>query len=121
MNLEQLMVYRKSMEIGEEVYAMVNKWPPFDKYTLGSQLVKSADSMSGNIAEGYGRYHFKENKLFCFYSRGSMFETDCWIRKAEQRKLIPASDASRIYMELESNKRLLNGYINSIGTRKDGQ
>jgi len=118
MELENLMAYKKAMEIGEELYRIVDRWTFFDKDTLGKQLVRSADSMAGNIAEGYGRYFYKENRQFCYYSRGSMFETGCWIKKAAIREIIPAQTAVELYSELENNKKLLNGYIRSIGRGK---
>lgn len=75
MKLEELNVYNLSMELGEIIWGIVEKWNYFEKDTIGKQLVRAADSIAANIAEGYGRYHFKENKQFCFYSRGSLFET----------------------------------------------
>ncbi len=72
--LEDLVAYQVAIEIGDEIYDLVVKWSFFDKDTLGKQIVRSADSIALNIAEGYGRFHFKENKNFCFYSRGSQFE-----------------------------------------------
>ena len=61
MNIESLKVYEKSMDLGEEVWAMVGKWNFFEKDTAGKQLVRSADSVAANISEGYGRFHYKVN------------------------------------------------------------
>ncbi|WP_367119197.1 four helix bundle protein [uncultured Mucilaginibacter sp.] len=52
------------------MWFIVLGWEYFSKDTLGKQLVRSADSIGANIAEGFGRYHFKENKNFCYFSRG---------------------------------------------------
>jgi four helix bundle protein len=54
MNLEELKIYNISMEIGDEVWKMVDSWNRFEKETLGKQFVRAADSISLNIAEGYG-------------------------------------------------------------------
>lgn len=81
MRLDDLNVYKESMTIGEEVWDLVNQWDYFAKDTVGKQLVKSVDSISANISEGYGRFHYKENKQFCYYSRGSLTETSTWIKK----------------------------------------
>lgn len=64
--LEDLEIYKISMEIGDVVYDIVSGWNQFDKDTLGKQLVKAADSMALNISEGYGRFYYKENKNFCY-------------------------------------------------------
>jgi four helix bundle protein len=65
-SLETLKVYQSAMTIGEDCWELVSKWDSFAKQTLGNQLVRAADSIAANISEGYGRYSFKENKLFCY-------------------------------------------------------
>ncbi len=67
-SVNDLEIYRESMRIGEVVWEFVAGWPYFAKDTVGKQLVRAADSMAANLAEGYGRYHFKENQKFCYYS-----------------------------------------------------
>ena len=85
---------------------------------LGKQMIRSSDSVAFNIAEGYGRYHYKENILFCTYSRASLIETQCGLQKALNRGLI----SSEFYVEcIELSELLgkkLNSYIRSIGPRK---
>ena len=78
MNLEELQVYQLSMEIGEKVWQIVIKWDYFAKDSVGKQLVKAIDSVAANLSEGFGRYFYKENKQFCYYSRGSLFESKTW-------------------------------------------
>jgi four helix bundle protein len=67
--LEDLKVYQLAMEIGDEIWVLLDLWLYFAKDTLGKQLTKSADTIGLNIAEGYGRFYFKENKNFCYYAR----------------------------------------------------
>ncbi len=86
--LIDLEVYKVALEIGDKVSDIVNKWDFFHKDTLGKQFVRAADSIALNIAEGYGRFFYKENKNFNYYSRGSAFECTCCIRKALKRNLI---------------------------------
>ena len=78
MNLEELQVYQLSMEIGEKVWQIVIKWDYFAKDSVGKQLAKAIDSVAANLSEGCGRYFYKENKQFCYYSRGSLFESKTW-------------------------------------------
>ena len=113
--MEDLVVYQLAIEIGDDIYKMVIAWPFFDKDTLGKQIVRSADSIALNIAEGYGRFHFKENKNFCFYSRGSQFETNAALIKAKNRNLVDQDTFNSINQKLERFHKLLNGYIKSIG------
>ena len=104
------------MEIGDIFWNVVTKWEYFEKRTLGAQLVDAADSIALNIAEGYGRFHYKENKNFCYYSRGSAKETLTAVRKARSRDLISEEDFKILNDKLELFFRLIYGYINSIGT-----
>ena len=76
------------MEVAETVWEIVTKWDYLAKDTIGKQLVRSIDSVGANLSEGFGRFHFKENKHFCYYSRGSLYESKTWITKAHHRKLI---------------------------------
>lgn len=62
MKLEDLNVYNFAMELGEEVWICVENWDGFSKNSYGKQLVNAADSIAANISEGFGRFHYKENK-----------------------------------------------------------
>jgi four helix bundle protein len=86
--LEDLEIYQLALAIGEDVWQVVDRWSYFPKRTIGTQFVDAADSISANIAEGYGRYSYKDRKLFCYYSRGSLMETKNWATKAVERKLL---------------------------------
>ena len=112
--LEDLIVYQLAMEIGADIYMSVVTWPYFDKETLGKQIVRSADSLALNIAEGYGRFHYKENKTFCFYSRGSLLETRTSLIKSRERNLIEENLFANIHNKLEHFHKLLNGYIKAL-------
>jgi four helix bundle protein len=115
MKLTDLRVYNLSSEIGDMIWDIVEKWDYFQKDTIGKQFVKSADSISANIAEGFGRFHFKENKNFLYYSRGSAYETLDWLSKAKRRELINDSEANTLEDKIQSFLIKLNAYINSIG------
>lgn len=119
LKLEDLEVYKVAMEIGELVWQIVSKWEYFEKKTLGVQFVNAADSIAFNINEGYGRFHYKENKNFCYYSRGSAKETLTAIFKAKERSLLTEEEYSIISQKLELYFRLMFGYINSIGKSVD--
>ena len=118
LKLEELKVYCVAVEIGELVWNIVLTWNPFAKHTLGKQFVEAADSISFNIAEGYGRFHYKENKNFCYFSRGSAKETSSAVEKAKARLLISHQEYEQLKEKLELYFRLMFGYINSIGPKK---
>lgn len=111
MNLESLEVYQITMELGDDIWNLVSQWKYFDKDTIGKQLVRSADSVSANIAEGYGRYFYKETRQFLFYTRGSLLETKSWIVKAYHRNLINEHEYKIQIQKLEEPHKKLNGFL----------
>ncbi len=115
MDLEDLQVYKLSMEIGEKVWSIVNDWDYFTKDTVGKQIVRSSDSIAANISEGFGRYHFKDAKNFLYYSRGSLYETRTWLTKAKNRNLISEEEFQIFESEIKNLAVKLNNYIKSIG------
>ena len=116
--LEDLEVYKIAMDIGELAWNNVSKWEYFPKKNIGDQFTRAADSIALNIAEGYGRFHYKENKQFCWYARGSLFETKSANQKALDRALISRVDYDTIFNKLIHCHKLLNAYIKSIGVNK---
>lgn len=113
--IEDLELYTLSKTFSDEIWFIVINWEYFAKDTLGKQLARSADSIGANIAEGFGRYHFKENKNFCYFSRGSIIETKGWLRKARTRKLIDEDKFKRLLIQLETIHLKLNIYIKFTG------
>ena len=95
--LEDLEIYQSALKVGKTIWEMVMKWKYFEKKTLGEQLVRAADSIAANIAEGYGRYFFKDRKQFCYYSRGSLMETKTWIVKTFERELISQEQYDELF------------------------
>jgi len=117
MRLEEIRVYNLALELAEKVWEIVSKWNYFAKDTIGKQLVRAVDSVAANISEGYGRYYYKENKQFCYYSRGSLYETKTWLEKAHKRRLIDDETFGVFLQNIEAIGIKLNNYINSIGKK----
>lgn len=80
--------YVLSFHLSNIVWDIVMKWEWLAKKTIGVQFINAADSISANIAEGFGRYHKKDKIKFYRYSSGSTKECFDWNEKAKVRKLI---------------------------------
>jgi four helix bundle protein len=113
--LEDLEVYQLAELFGDEIWEIVITWDFFAKDTVGKQMVRPSDSISSNIAEGYGRFHYKENKNFCYFSRGSIIETKGWLKKSKNRKLLSDEQYNTLFAQLELIHLKLNAYIKFIG------
>lgn len=112
--LETLEVYNQAEFFSDKIWAIVEKWDYFTKDTIGKQLTRAADSISANIAEGYGRYYYKESKQFYFYARGSIQETKSWLSKCKRRNLIDTEFSTELYAEAERLLHKLNAYIKFV-------
>lgn len=112
--LEKLEVYILAEAFSDKIWSIVAELDYFKKDTIGKQLVRSADSISANIAEGYGRYFYKESKQFYFYSRGSIQETKSWISKCSRRKIIEENLAQELIAEAEKILAMLNAFIKFV-------
>lgn len=121
MRLEELNLYNNADAISDRIWEIVEEWDFYRKDTIGKQLVRASDSISANIAEGYGRFFFKENRNFCYYSRGSLLETKTWLGKAHRRNLITSDLFNSITNELETLHKSLNAYIKYITDQSKNQ
>ncbi|MGZ4035883.1 MAG: four helix bundle protein [Bacteroidia bacterium] len=115
--LEDLDVCNLSNELADEIWNVVINWSFLAQDTVGKQVIRSSDSIAANIAEGYGRYFYKENRQFCFYSRGSILETKTWIKKAKNRSLINEEQYNNLFSKLELIHLKLNAYMKFIGKK----
>jgi four helix bundle protein len=112
---ENLRVYQLSERLSDMVWAVVIGWTGLARETIGRQLVRSADSVGANIAEGTGRGSFQDNRRFVRNARGSLFETRHWLRRAHKRRLLSAEATRNIKPLLDELGPKLNAYLRSIG------
>jgi len=114
-NFENLRVYQLSEILADEIWTIVTNWKYFEKDTVGKQLVKSADSIGANISEGTGRGSFQDNRRFVKIARGSLYETQHWLRRAYKRDLLKEEEVNRIKPIVDELAPKLNAYLKSIG------
>lgn len=113
---ESLRVYQASEQLSDEIWNIVMRWERFPKDTIGKQLVRAADSVGANIAEGEGRGSYQDNRRFIKIARGSLQETQHWLRRAFKRELLSSNDVDRIKPIIDVLAPSLNAYLRSIGT-----
>jgi four helix bundle protein len=94
---------------------IVHEQDYFAKDTIGKQMERSADSIQTNIAEGYGRYHYKGNRNFCYFSRGSISETKDYVNKSKTRELLTGDQFNLLFEKLQIIHLKLNAYLKFIG------
>jgi len=113
-----LEVYRLAEELSDMIWHDFDMWTEKAQRTLGFQIVRSADSIAANIAEGYGRFTPPDRRHFYHIARGSFEETKAWLRKAIRRKVIAEEARVQAYKELiDQLGPKLNAFIRT--TTKD--
>ncbi len=100
------------------IYKIAKSLPPEEKYNLASQLRRAAVSITSNIAEGYGRYHYQENIQFCRQSRGSMCELQDHLISCLDLEYITKEKFKETYGLVEQAIKSLNGYIRLLEKHK---
>jgi four helix bundle protein len=119
MELEELKVYELAMQLGDKIWSQVIVWNSFAQETMGKQLVRAIDSVAANLSEGFGRYFYKDTRLFCYYSRGSLFESKTFLTKAFKRGLITKDDFDDYSKSIKDIGIKLNNYIKALGKAYD--
>lgn len=115
---QHLLVYQVAEQFGDELWGIVRQWDRIAQNGVGLQLVRAADSIGANIAEGTGRQSYKDNKRFVRIARGSLYEAQHWLRRAYTRKLLTPDQVAKLQPLVERLGPLLNGYLRSIGTTR---
>ena len=114
-NFESLRFYQLSEHLADQVWSIVLNWNIFARDTIGKQLVRSADSIGANIAEGTGCGTFVDNRRFVRMARGSLNETQHWLRRAYKRDLLKQEETSSLKAIIDELAPKLNAYLKSIG------
>ncbi len=115
LRFEELRIFQLAEKLCDEIWDIAKSWRYFEKNTVGMQLVKAADSIGANIAEGAGRGTPKDNQRFVRISRGSLNETKYWLRRAHKRNLISEVQDAHFDQIIQDLGPQLNAYLKSIG------
>ena len=115
-NFEKLRVYQLSEKLADQMWEIVLGWNNFARDTVGKQIVRSADSVGANVSEGCGRGRFLDNKRFVRMARGSLNETQHWLRRAYKRNLLTKKQVDSLRPLIDELGPSLNAYLKSIGT-----
>ena len=114
-SFEDLDVWKVGRQIRKELYVLTTGFPKQEQYCLSQQIRTAAISLTANIAEGYGRFHFKENIQYCRIARGSAYELLDHLITCKDQKYVSEKQYDDLQVQLRRFVQLINGYIRSIG------
>jgi four helix bundle protein len=111
LKLNDIEAYKIAFHLSNYVWNIVIKWKHFERSTVGEQFVEAVDSISANIAEGFGRFNKKDKIKFYRYSYGSMSECLDWNQKSKIRNLLAEAEYNHIFIELQKLPKAINSLV----------
>jgi four helix bundle protein len=117
---EDLELYRLSREFRKAMYAVTRRLPTFEKFELASQIRRAAVSLTNNIAEGHGRFHYLDQIRFSLIARGSLEELIDDLNICEDENYLPAEETRELKSQAWQIHRVLAGYLRYLRERKQG-
>jgi four helix bundle protein len=115
---QDLEVYKLAEELADTIWDIVREWDLLARDTVGKQLIRAAYSIGANIAEGSGRASNGDTRRFLRIARGSLLETQHWLRRAFRRKLLNADQTAALQTIIDKLPLKLNAYLKSIGNKQ---
>jgi four helix bundle protein len=120
-SFEDLEVYKAAREFRKKIFDLIKRLPPEEKYNLGSQMRRAAKSLTNNIAEGHGRFHYQENIQYLRQSRGSLEELLDDLNICLDESYFHAGEFDPIKAEGLELQHRINGYIAYLRRRKSAE
>lgn len=117
---EDLEVYKAARDFRRAMYSLNRRLPDFERYDLGSQIRRAAVSLTNNMAEGHGRFHYPDQIRFFLHSRGSLEELVDDVNVCEDERYLPSEEAQKLKEQAKHLLRLLNGYLRYLRDRSSG-
>jgi four helix bundle protein len=118
---EDLEVYKLAREFSRKVSKLIKSLPREEDYLLKPQMKRAKVSVTNNIAEGFGRYHYQENMQFCRHSRASVCELIDDFNECYDEGYIDEKYWNALKSDAYLLIKVLNAYITSIRQHRDNQ
>ena len=118
-NFEYLEVWKECRMLRKDVSLLVKGFPIEEKFRLNDQLIRASRSVTANIAEGHGRFHYQENTQFCRQARGSLSEIVDHLICAFDEGYLTENHLIEFKVQIEKCMKLLNGYISFLQKQKN--
>ena len=120
-SFEDLKCWQACREVRIFIIKLVKSYPKEERYSLVDNMKRAARSTTQNIAEGFGRFHYKENAQFCRISRGSLFELLDDLITSIDEEFINQEDYQKGRDLISNALAILNGYINYLNRQSSNR
>ncbi len=117
-SFEDLEVYKAAREFRRKIYILLKQLPKTESFNLASQMRRAATSLTNNIAEGHGRFHYQENIQFCRIARGSLMELVDDLNICIDENYFDQEYMKELKTEAYRINKILNGFIAYLKRQK---
>jgi four helix bundle protein len=117
---EDLECYQLALEVMSNVHTFSQTLPPNEKYDLYAQIRRSSKSVTANICEGYGRYHYLDSLHYYSIARGELNETLAHLINAKVLNYIEQPEFDELYQLIRQTEQALNGFMAYIRRQRAG-
>jgi len=114
---EDLELYKAAREFRKAMYEVNRRLPDFEKYELGSQIRRASVSLTNNMAEGHGRFHYPDQIRFFLHSRGSLEELVDDLNICLDEKYLASDEVAKLKEKARGVLILINGYLRYLRSR----
>jgi four helix bundle protein len=118
--LDDFELYKAAREYRIKIYRLIRQLPSQEKYCLDPQMRRAAVSMTNNIAEGHGRWHYRENIQYCRVARGSIEEIIDDLNVCHDEGYVEEECVVRLKEEGYALIKRVNGYISYLKKNRQG-
>ncbi len=117
---EDLDCFQRALEVVVSVNELVKSFPAYEKYDLVSQIRRSSKSITANIAEGYGRYHYLDSLHYYSVARGELNETLAHLINSKVLGFVGQEVFEELYHLIRQTEQILNGYMSFVRQKRAG-
>ncbi|MGH7181987.1 MAG: four helix bundle protein [Nitrospiraceae bacterium] len=117
---EDLDVWKVCRELRTRLSNLAGTFPKDEKYRLADQLIRASRSVTADLAEGYGRFHYAENAQYARQARGSLYEVLDHLTVCKDEKIVDNETFVRVRDGIVRASTIVNGFIRYLRTAKDG-
>jgi len=105
------------MELSDGAWVIYSHLPKEHRFHMGSQFLRAVDSIGANIAEGFGRFHYRDKVKFYYNARGSLWECKHWAYLLNKRELLDRKEFEEFMEKIQLTGKLLNNFIRATGEK----
>lgn len=107
-------IWKESNLLCVEIYKLTEKFPKSETYGIIDQMKRASSSVGANIAEGFGRFHYKDKIKFYYNARGSTCEVQNFLFLSQSLGYMNKEEAREIFIKYENLNKRINSFILSV-------